>query len=214
MFTADDDDGGEGAFFDRAGLTRGLMVIVTAVAVGAFILAQGLDSSGDEVAAGTGEPSSPASGTEETTTTTINLATPASETTAGAGGGTEATDLSEAPVETTTTSTAPSGVLTGPGEVTVLVLNGAGTKGLAARGVAVLDEAGYETLAPTNATSLGPTQVLYAEGSEAGATGVAAVFEIDPAAVVSPLDVAAPPVGDTGNADVIVVIGSDGLIDL
>jgi hypothetical protein len=47
-----DDDDDDGALLDRVGLVRGLLVIVTAIAVGAFLVAQGPDGSdtGSEVA--------------------------------------------------------------------------------------------------------------------------------------------------------------------
>jgi hypothetical protein len=126
--------------------------------------------------------------------------TPTETTAAGSGTG------------ETAAATGASGVPTGPGDVTVLVLNGAGAKGVAGEGVALLDGEGYDTLDPKNATGLGPSQVLYREGSETAASQVASVFGADAAGVVAPLDQAALPIDDTQGADIVVVIGEDGLL--
>jgi hypothetical protein len=94
----------------------------------------------------------------------------------------------------------------------VLVLNATSKKGVAGKGTELLKGAGYNMLAPKNADALGPSKVLYAEGSLAVAEAVAGVLKVDPAKTVAPLDPAAPPTAAIGNADVIVVIGTDGII--
>jgi hypothetical protein len=96
----------------------------------------------------------------------------------------------------------------------VLVLNGAGAKGIAGRGSAILQEAGYDVLAPRNANFLGPSKIFYTEGFEDEAAAVAGVYSVDPAAVVAPLDPANPPINDTRQANIVVVVGEDGLIQV
>ena len=96
----------------------------------------------------------------------------------------------------------------------MLVLNGAGAKGIAARGSAILQEAGFDVLAPRNANFLGPSKILYTDGFQLAAGEVADAYAVDASAVVEPFDPANPPINDTHGADIIVVVGDDGLIQV
>jgi hypothetical protein len=193
----------------RIGLIRGILVILTAVAIGAFVITQGLDDRRLEpVAAGntTVEADSEGSGQAEDlalTTTTLEAA--------------ETTVVESTTTEPPTTEPPETTMLTEvtqrlPSEVEVLVLNGAGTKGIAAQGAERVQGAGYEVLAPKNANNLGPSQILYIEDYETEARDVAAVFGVDPDALVSAYDPASPPIDEIREAKVIVIIGQDDLI--
>ncbi|MDH3679873.1 MAG: LytR C-terminal domain-containing protein [Acidimicrobiia bacterium] len=207
-----------------------MLVIVTAVAIGAFVITQGLDESrtdvvaaGADVAVGgsTGD-DGPSGGAEgEVDSGTIEGATAESPGTTEAGVMADdqivaddqaSTVASDAP--DTTTAQATEAAVRAPAEVRVLVLNGAGAKGIAGRGSAVLADAGYDVLAPKNADFLGPSQVLFTDGFEEEAAAIAEVFQVDPVAVVGPLDPADPPIRDTQSASIVVVVGEDGLIDV
>jgi hypothetical protein len=195
----------------RSGLWRGILVIVTAVAVGLFVITQGLDEprieagasadgagpddggEGDAEAEGAGADAGAGLGSAASTTTIV-VETTTTETVA----------------ETTTTEVGP--VVRAPADTPVLVLNAEGTKGIAGQGADLLQGLGYAVLAPKNANSLGPSQILYQDSFEAEARGVAEALAVDPAVVVAPLDPAAPPFDDLGNAVVIVIIGQDGVI--
>jgi hypothetical protein len=195
----------------RAGLVRGILVIITAVAIGAFVVSRGIDDPGTGLLAGEGDADLAAGGT---TTTAEDLASTPSSDVSGAGATvtTGVTTTSTTEASSTATSTVPADATRPPAEVTVLVLNGSGTKGVAAEGSAVLESAGYELLAPKNADTFGPSQVLFTDGNEAEAEAVAVVFGVDSQEVVAALDPSAPPMDELDDADVIVVIGEDGLI--
>lgn len=211
-------DGPSGA--GRAGVIRGILVIVTAVAIGAFVIARGLDDTSTEVVAAATDDDADrddADADVDGTDPSVEIAGAEADTDGAASGGTATTDDTAAAttIPPTSETTAPAGpVARTPAEITVLVLNGKGTKGVAGRGSTLLQDAGYDVLAPKNADFLGPSLVLYTEGFEPDASAVAAVFGVDPTAVVQPLDPANPPIGDTQGADIIVVIGEDGLIDV
>ncbi len=221
----------------RAGLIRGILVIVTALAIGAFVLTQGLaddadtgttvaaGESGDEVAAGDGAggeaAANPAASDENAevagaeASTDGSAADPAGADGAMADGSDAEGEAMSDETTSTTADTEPAGpVVEAPADVTVLVLNGAGAKGVAGRGSAVLQDAGYDVLAPKNADFLGPSKVLYSEGFEEEAAEVAAAFGVDPVAVVDMLDLNDAPINDTRNANIVVVVGEDGLINV
>lgn len=191
---------------NRVGLMRGVLVIVTAVAIGAFVLSRGLDDSSIEAVAAAGDEVA-TDDAEGSTSSTLAAVAATTSSTAGSDQTTEA----ESTTSTVTEPAAP--VIRAPADVSVLVLNAAGAKGVAGRGSELLQGAGYGVLAPKNATKLGPTAVLYTENFDAEARAVAEVFGVDPV-VVAAYDPASPPINDIRDAIVIVVIGQDGLIDL
>ncbi len=147
---------------------------------------------------GTGPGASEAPGDGATSTSTT---APASASTTVAAG----SSTSAAP--STTAAAAGS-----PAATTVLVLNAASGKGVAAAGAQVLKDAGYTVMAPKNANGPSKSKILYTKGNQAAAEAVAAVFDVDPAAVVGAFDPAKSPIATIGDADVIVVIGTDGVI--
>lgn len=222
----------DGSLAGRVGLVRALVLIGVALVIGGLLVFRGLDSGTDTVAgpevstpAGADEGSvddvgatpgstaddgqnpaalSTASTVPETTVTTaagaVTTGAAAVSTTVAAGSSTTA-------ASSTTTAGAGS-----PAATTVLVLNAASGKGVAAKGAQVLKDAGYTVMAPKNADALGKSKILYTKGNQAAAEAVAAVFDVDPAKVVGALDPAKPPIATIGDADVIVVIGTDGVI--
>lgn len=224
----------------RKGLVRGILVIVTAVAVGGFVLAQGGFGSSDEtVAADVAEESDAADdgeggedaeftsdeiqpATEPTTdTTSANALEPADDDSVGgvSDGGDDdgmvmpSTSIAEAADPADPVDPA------GPAQVSaadiaVVVLNAEGTKGIAGEGSEVLRTAGYDVLAPKNADVLASeSAILYTGDSDAEARAVAAAFGADDS-IVAALDPASPPINDIGAADVVVVIGQDGALGL
>jgi len=184
-----------GGFTKSAGASavRGVMVIAAAVIVGVLLMGRGLsDTSIEAVAAEKSEttlPDDDSNGAVATTTTT------------------------EPPTTTEPEPDEPK--LRDPSQVAALVLNAAeGKPGIAGRGTDILKPLGYLTLKPDNATVDGPTAFLFAEGYAAEAAEIAKAYGLDPTTYVKPLDPAAPPVDDTQDAKVIVVIGNDGAIDI
>ncbi|MEL7155389.1 MAG: LytR C-terminal domain-containing protein [Actinomycetota bacterium] len=215
----------------RVGLVRGILVIVTAIALGAFVLSRAnfTDSSVEAVAADAGAaleasaegtdtdpaPSTTSPGTDTTEAATDGADDPAADgaaTDPAADGAATDEDGSD-PTAAGVTTTEPAGpAQTSPAEIQVLVLNAEGTKGIAGRGSEVLRAAGYDVLAPKNATQLASaSSILYTGGSDAEALAVAAAFGAD-AGVVGAYDPAAPPINDIGPARVVVVIGQDGAL--
>jgi len=196
-------------------LIRGVLVIITAVAIGFFVLTQGLDDTESEAAAA-GSPTLEASTDVAQPTDAASEGTGSSSTIDPAAGtvavdpNASSTTVEGAMAATTTTPAGPE--IRAPGDVAVLVLNGEGTKGVAAQGSEVVKAAGYQMLAPKNRDGLGPSQVLYLEGYEAEARSIAELFGPGAAATVAAYSSAASPVADIGAANVVVVMGTDGLI--
>ena len=89
-----------------------------------------------------------------------------------------------------------------------------GLKGIAGRGTDILKTNNYITRDPKNADVVGPSVILYTEGFEAEAAAVAAVYGVDPSLVVQPFDPANSPIADIQEADIIVRVGNDGVIQV
>ena len=212
---------------------RGGMVILVAVLIGAFVMSRGLDEPDDTTAAGsitaedeldpaaaatdpdasdeaTPESATPATTGDQQTSTT---APTAGTSTDGSVGGTDATSpATVAATDPTAETSTPLSTARPPAEVQVLVLNGAGTQGIAARGTAVLEAAAYPTAAPKNADQLGPSVIYYTEGFELEARAVASVFGPGLDGIVTALTADNQPIDDLQGAAVVVVLGNDGLI--
>ena len=93
-------------------------------------------------------------------------------------------------------------------EVKVLPANATDTAGLGGRTNEFLRRAGYNALAPIDATrTLDATLVEYRDDFEPEARALAQLLQL-PVSAVRPLE-ENPPVGDTRGADVLVVIGND-----
>ncbi len=162
---------------------RGALLLAVAVILGIVLLQQfdtDTDTGGGAVAANS------IPGGEETTTTTRPVG------------------LTSLPQVTPTTArTRPKA------EVTILVANGAGVRGLGAATSTALQNFGYTTLTPTDANASVPkTSIQFAEGYEAEAREVAIALT-QPVTVVTRL--ASPPVAaaEIGDAKVVVILGVD-----
>ncbi|MDH4076678.1 MAG: LytR C-terminal domain-containing protein [Acidimicrobiia bacterium] len=228
----------DGSLAGRVGLIRALVLIGVALVIGGLLVFRGLDSGTDTVAAGP-DASTPASGgtgaADEGTVDDVGAtpgstpgdevdgeASPAALSTVSTAPATTVAAVSEAatsapaPGAASTTATtvgaSTSAAPTGAASTTVLVLNAASGKGVAAAGAQILKDAGYTVMAPRNANGPSKSKILYTKGNEAAADGVAAVFDVDPAAVVGAFDPSRSPITTIGDADVIVVIGTDGVI--
>lgn len=130
---------------------------------------------------------------------------------------TSATDNSSAPVTTgdlSVSTTAPKSTTTtsgsdhAPSEVSVIVLNGSGQSGAAATNSTTIGDAGYTMQTPGNApATTTTTTVYYKDGYQADAIAVAGLLGRS-TDVVKPLSDASLG-GAEGDADVVVVLGSD-----
>lgn len=179
-----------------ANAARGVMVIVAAVVVGLLLMQRGLSDSGDTATdAGTAADADSGDGvSDDTTTDTV-------------------TSDSTLPSSSLPPTTLPAP--RDPSEVKVLVLNATdGVKGAAGRGTQRMLENNYRTGEAKDAAADGPSAILFQPGFESEARAVAAVFGVDPEALVRPFDAAASPIADTQQANIIVVIGNDGLIQV
>lgn len=159
----------------------GLVIIVIAVLIGVLLVFRGLsDTPGDLGEAGGGGP--------VVTTTTVDRDAPPPT------GDAESTTVPDA---------APA-----PADVVVVVANGSGISGLAARTGGTLAGLGYQVLEPANVNEGQINSVVYyVAGSEPAAVEVAAALNL-PATAVQPMPTPTP-VADLGTAVVLVVLGSD-----
>jgi hypothetical protein len=115
-----------------------------------------------------------------------------------------------------TGSSVPSGAVTptttgitsrAPADVSILVANGAGIRGLGSQTADQLRTLGYNALTAVDATkTLDATSVQYAEGYQNEAAAVALTLGLAGTAV-QPLN--SPAVPDTQGANVIVLLGAD-----
>jgi hypothetical protein len=115
------------------------------------------------------------------------------------------TTVERAPSTTTTTIVSAHA----PAQVTVLVANGSGTVGAAAKMTKLIGDAGYKTLTAVDANdrSRPATTVYYAAGYQADANALTALIGAPPAGVQAmPLP---PPVSNLQAANVLVVLGAD-----
>jgi hypothetical protein len=133
-------------------------------------------------------------------------------------GGTAPTAVSSTPKTTTTkagkgkggtTTTPPSTrAVRPPAAIKVLAANGSGVAGLGGKTGDRLTAAGYNSLAPTNATSDVSTSVVaYTAGFDLESLFVAQALGLPPTSV-KPLD-STIPVDDAKGADIVVVVGPD-----
>ena len=123
---------------------RAIVLVIVAVALGAFLLARGFDGSDDN-----GNDASP--GETETDPSTNGDPDESPES-----NGTTSTTTT-----TTTTTTAPPVVTHLPGEVKVAVMNGTGERGRAGRTADTLNATGYVTAAKNTQQDRVETSVIY-----------------------------------------------------
>ena len=95
-----------------------------------------------------------------------------------------------------------------PAEVSVIVLNGTSVSGAAGKYSTAIGSAGYQMLEPGDASTKIPvTAVFFTAGFEREAAAVA--LAAGAPATVTPAALPAPPPGEVGAANVVVVIGAD-----
>jgi hypothetical protein len=221
---------------------RGGMVILVAVVIGALVISRGLVDEPEAAteAAGAADQEEaaapdPAAGAAEGTDGSVpadgqqasggsdgagtGAATDAADGTAGSTGSAEAGSAATPGTVTPsgdagTTTTTPLTTVRSPSDVKVLVLNGAGTQGIAAKGTEMLTAASYVMAAPKNADANGPSGIYHVEGYDVEARAVAAVFGPDLDALVQPLTADNQPVDDLQGAAIVVVLGTDDAIPL
>jgi len=118
-----------------------------------------------------------------------------------ATGATSTTTTRPAHATTTTTAVAPS-------KVPVLVANASGVTGAAASISAQLKPAGWDMLAPVDASAqVSTSHVYYVVGFKPEADAIASSLQL-PATSVGPYTTAAP-ISSIGSAEVAVVVGPD-----
>jgi hypothetical protein len=172
--------GGSTAAAGTGATLRGALIIGVAVLVGILLLGKGLDTG----FVPTSDEGTPQPGSDDD----------------GDNGSTDGTQPSDG--ETAETRA--------PAEVTVWVLNGGGPTGTATSGTTAVANAGYRTVAASNAPESVPQSIVYyVEGFQADAAAVAGVLGL-PADRVTPLP-NPPPVanGDIQGAQVIAVLSTD-----
>ncbi len=121
----------------------------------------------------------------------------------GEGAGTETTVVTEPEPTETTEAVA---VVRPPGEVTIIVGNGARKSGVAGAGTDLLTQAGYKALSPKNAPTVANSVVYYLEGYEADAAQVARLALMGETAI-APMP--ADPGIEIGDAQLVVILGQD-----
>ncbi|MYB29413.1 MAG: LytR family transcriptional regulator [Acidimicrobiaceae bacterium] len=140
---------------------RAIVLVIVAVALGAFLLARGFDDSDDSTEA------SPSTATEESTNGDPDDPEP---------NGTTSTTTTT----TTTTTTAPV-VTHPPGEVKVAVMNGTGVRGRAGRTSDTLNATGFVTAAKnTQQDRVEASVIYYRPGYGDDAKSVASVLGAPP----------------------------------
>jgi hypothetical protein len=142
---------------------------------------------------------------DDGTVTVLETGAPAPDTTAAATDGESPT----APAATTAPATTAEAPPPARDEISLVVLNGTDTAGLAAGTAAEAETIGYTGVTTGNApTSTAPSTVYYATGQEAAAERVASDLRIE---ATAPLP-ASGPITDAAReanpaADVVVVLG-------
>ena len=173
---------------------KGALLVAIGVLLGVLILGSGLDSSPSSQSTET------ASGSETTTTTAGDDTT----TTTGADGSTSTT----LPTTSTTGGTTPG--TNPPNEVRVLVANGTDIPGAASQIQSQLVALGYNALSPQNGPASPESWVYYEPGYEADARAIADSLGVAQTQVAPMPE---PPPMDTLEANVLVLIGNDGLVE-
>lgn len=175
--------GGGGGFARSATMAvgRGTLLVGLAVVIGILLL-QVVDPGPDGSNASTG-------------TTSSTTATGSSTTVAG--------ETTTAPGDTTTAVTSAAGGARPPAEVSVIVFNGSNATGVAGNATTKLKNAGYKTLAPTDAQTkqTGTTTACKPE-FKADAPGIVAIVG------GKAVDYPASPTPAAASANCFVIIGS------
>ena len=144
---------------------RAIVLVIVAVALGAFLLSRGFD------------------GSDDSSTDDSNGDTEAESSPIGDGGPEDnpEADATSTTSSTTTTTTAPPVVTHLPGEVKVAVMNGTGERGRASRTAGTLNASGYVTAAKnTEQDRVEESVIYYKAGYGDDAKAVASVLGAPP----------------------------------
>lgn len=195
---------------------RGGLVIVAALLIGGLIMTRGLvnEPSPNTTQTNTStdqQDDTTTSSSQNTTESSTEAATPS--TTVAANAATTEDDGDVMVDNQDGNSALPTPSLRSPAEVKVLVLNGSGQVGVAAKGTEALKAQSYTTAAPKNTDAGAQASAIYYEPGFVGEAGALAnVLGAGLEDLVAPLDATSPPIEDMQEANVIVVIGDDGRI--
>ena len=201
---------GDNSFARSAGgaAGRGIVLIVVAVALGAFLLARGFDGAGSTSSAtsvGDSGGSGDTSGADDT---------PAEDpvTTDPVTG-----DVIPGEADDTTSTTRPFAT-NAPGDVRVAAVNGTGTSGLAGAASNILKVEGYVTGAKNAVASPVEESVIYyqagfSEDAKAVASALSAPADVIKPAPDNVLSLIGSP-EDVADFDVFVFLGADGVIQI
>ena len=144
---------------------RAIVLVIVAVALGAFLLSRGFD------------------GSDDSSTDASNDDTEAESSPTGDGDPEDSpeADATSTTSSTTTTTTAPPVVTHLPGEVKVAVMNGTGERGRASRTAGTLNASGYVTAAKnTEQDRVEESVIYYKAGYGDDAKAVASVLGAPP----------------------------------
>ncbi len=144
---------------------RAIVLVIVAVALGAFLLSRGFD------------------GSDDSSTDASNDDTEAESSPTGEGDSEDSpeADATSTTSSTTTTTTAPPVVTHLPGEVKVAVMNGTGERGRAGRTASTLNASGYVTAAKnTEQDRVEGSVIYYKAGYGDDAKAVASVLGAPP----------------------------------
>ncbi len=203
--------------------SRGAILVVAGIIVGAFVLGRGLDSGGGSftvVEVGAVTVDETADGTQTTATGAVieeidtdgdgEPDTTAIDTDGDGAADTEAIDTDADGVVDTPIDTAPplTPQARPPAEVRVLVANGTSINGAAGVATDKLIARNYATLTPTNAETVDVTVIYYEADYEADAVLVAQYLSARPDQV-APLPATDPGGVDRRGANILVILGAD-----
>ena len=184
-------------------LFRGVLLVVIGIVIGIIVLASTLEDADDEPEISTGGGTTTTTAAPDTAPTAIPTQTTAQ------------VDPTIPPDALTTAAppTIPDPTTLPPGDVKVQVFNGTDTQGAAGSMTKTLDSSNYNTLSPQNAPEGGQydTSRIYFTTSDyvANAGHVASLLGVTNPGVIQQLPNPSPIAHD--GADIIVVIGNDGL---
>jgi hypothetical protein len=171
---------------------KGALLVAIGVLLGVLVLGSGLSSPGPSsvnVESASGDTTTTAAGGDTTTTTAAGGATSTTIPTTSTSGGTPTTHP--------------------PNEVRVLVANGTDIPGAASQVQSQLVALGYNALSPQNGPPSEQSWVYYEAGYEGDARVIADSLGVAQTQVQPMPD---PPPIDTLEANVLVLIGDDGLV--
>ena len=192
---------------------RGAMLIALAVVIGLVLLAFALDDPAEVIASGD-DSSQTSDGSDD-----LDDSTTSDDGTSTDDGTGAVDDTGTTTIPTITTTTAVVSSTNPPAEVTVLVANGTGERGVAGAVSDKIAARGFVTLEPANAPSTELSVIYYRETYDGDAREIATIIGA-PADVITnwpaegTIGVASNAIEDgrLDSANVVVIIGADGRI--